>query len=268
MPWRIDTAEPLPAALSRRIAALVDGYDRVWSRFRPDSIVARIAREAGSHALPAEAAPLLGWYRELYEATGGRVSPLVGGALAAAGHGPRLAGAEKAVPRWEEALAWDGERLDAVRPVTLDAGAAGKGQLVDLVAAALDGAGLDRWLVDASGDLRGRGLPGLRVALEHPGDPRRAVGIAEPGDRALCASAAVRRDGLAHLLDAVTGLPSAGAVASWAVADTAMEADGAATALLLEVDPALLRRHRVEHARLYADGRFEVSPGFPGEVFA
>ena len=64
----------------------------------------RLARGAGSHARPGATdcpmrpAELLGLYGELYEATGGRVSPLVGGALAAARLRPRLAGRARRDP--------------------------------------------------------------------------------------------------------------------------------------------------------------------------
>jgi thiamine biosynthesis lipoprotein len=174
------------------------------------------------------------------------------------------------VPAWDDAIAWDGRRLDAPSPVLLDLGAAGKGQLVDLVGAVLDGLGHERWVVDASGDLRPRGVP-LRVALEHPADPRRAIGVVEVADRAVAASATSRRawgDGLHHVLDAVTGEPVRGVVATWAIADTAMVADGLATALFFDVDPELLARHDAEWVRMFADGRAQRSPGLPGEVFA
>ena len=256
------------------IAEQIERYDRDWSRFRDDSLVSRIAREPGSYELPREAAPLLGLYRELYEATGGRVSPLVGRALESLGYDAtyRLTPAAEraAVPAWDAAIAWDGRRLDALHPVLLDVGAAGKGQLVDLVGAALDGLGHTEWIVDASGDLRARGTS-LRVALEHPADPSKAVGVVELDGRALAASAVNRRawgDGLHHVLDAVTGEPVRGVVATWAIAPSAMVADGVATALFFDPDPDLVNRHGVEYVRMFADGRIERSPELPGEVFA
>ena len=112
--------------------------------------------------------------------------------------------------RFEDALAWDGEHLETATPVLLDVGAAGKGHLVDLVSGILAEAGIARSVVDGSGDLRIREVP-MRIALEHPADPRKAVGVAELADGALSASAGNRRrhaDGRHHVLDAVTGLPA------------------------------------------------------------
>lgn len=267
-PWRIDTEEPLPEELRAAVARRIERFDAAWSRYRDDSLVAHIARRPGRHLLPVEAGPLLGLYAELYAATAGRVSPLVGGTLARAGFGPRLAPLPDAVPRWPDVLAWDGTHLDTATPVLLDVGAAGKGLLVDLVSELLAEAGIARSVVDGSGDLRIRDVP-MRIALEHPRDARKAVGVAVLRDGALSASATNRRvhDGRHHVLDAVTGLPTRDVVATWAVAADDLTADGAATALFFDVDPAWLARRGVEWVRMLHDGALEASPGFPGEVF-
>lgn len=269
-PWRIDTVEPLPEETRAEVTARIARFDADWSRYRDDSLVARIARTPGRHRLPADAAPLLDLYAELYAATGGRVSPLVGGALAASGFGPRLAGVPDAVPPFSDALAWDGEHLETASPVLLDVGAAGKGYLVDLVSELLERAGVARSVVDGSGDLRIRDVP-MRIALEHPADATKAVGVAELAHGALSASAVNRRrdaDGRHHVLDAVTGLPAGDIVATWAIAADDLTADGAATALFFDVDPGWLERRGVHWVRMLSDGSLERSPGFPGEVFA
>ena len=88
----------------------MERFDHDWSRFRDDSLVSRIAREPGHHLLPDDAPALLDWYRELYEGTGGRVSPLVGRALESLGYDAiyRLApsAVRERVPAWSDALAW------------------------------------------------------------------------------------------------------------------------------------------------------------------
>jgi thiamine biosynthesis lipoprotein len=268
-PWRIDTEEPVPDGVRTTVVERLERFDRAWSRYRDDSLVSRIAREPGHHRLPDEAGVLLELYAELYAATDGRVSPLVGGALAASGFGPRLAGVADAVPRWHDALAWDGTHLDTATPVLLDVGAAGKGLLVDLVSELLARAGIARSVVDGSGDLRIRDVP-MRIALEHPADPTKAIGVAELRHGALSASAGNRRvqaDGRHHVLDAVTGLPAREVVATWVVAADDLTADGAATALFFDVDPRWLARRGVAWVRMLHDGALEASPVFPGEVF-
>jgi thiamine biosynthesis lipoprotein len=237
--------------------------------------VTRIAREPGRHRLPADAGPLLDWYRELYDATAGRVSPLVGRRLESLGYDAsyRLTPASEhaAVPSWADAMAWDGEYLDTARPVLLDVGAAGKGYLVDLVSDLLTALGVPDHVVDASGDLRVRGAAVERIALEHPADPSKAIGVVELREGALCASASNRRswgDGLHHVLDAVTGIPTADVIATWALAPDALHADGLATALFFDPAPNLLQSPDVSYVRMFANGRVETSPSFTGEVFA
>lgn len=271
--WRIDTREPLPASVVTAVTERIDRFDRDWSRFRSDSLVSRIAASPGRHVLPPDAPVLLDFYRELYRATAGRVSPLVGRTLESLGYDAayRLRASDDipAVPAWDDAVAWDGEALTTVRPVLLDVGAAGKGYLVDLVSDLLTEHGIREHIVDASGDLRTRGVP-MRIALEHPLNPRKAIGVAELPDGAFCASATNRRawgDGLHHVLDAATGLPVRGVLATWVLAPTALVADGIATALFLDPDPEFVTREAVGFARMFDDGRVDASAYFPGELF-
>lgn len=245
-----------------------------WSRFRNDSLVARIAASAGAWRLPAEAGPLLDVYRRLYEATDGAMSPLVGRSLESLGYDRayslRASGAPTAAPAWEDAIAWDGESLTTLRPVTLDVGAAGKGYLVDLVTELLVAAGHRDVIVDGSGDIRHAGPSPIRVALEHPTDAKRAIGIANVTNGAICSSASNRRawgTGLHHVIDATTGLPTTRVIATWAIAATGLEADGLSTALFF-ADPArLAEQFDFEYVRVLATGAIEFSPNLDGELF-
>lgn len=289
-PWRIgvggpDTpvsslGDPLVEADLVVVLERIEQFDRDWSRFRDDSLVSRISREPGSWRLPADAAPLLDLYEQLHAVTDGRLSPLVGTSLERLGYDAayRLtpSGDPLPAPRWADAIALrradDGLELDTVAPVLLDVGAAGKGYLVDLVGDLLAARGVTETLVDASGDVRVRGGRSIRIALENPSDPTKAVGVAELRDAALCASALNRRAwgaGLHHIVDAVTGRPVAdGIIATWVVAESALLADGLATAMFL-TDPARLsERCAFEWVRLGIDGRLEASEGFRGELFA
>lgn len=270
--WEIVTERPLDQATRDALEERVAAFDRTWSRFRDDSLVAEIARRPGVHAFPPDAAALFDLYRRLYEATDGAVTPLVGASLDALGYDAayRLRPATpRPAPAWDAAVAWDGERLTTVRPVTLDVGAAGKGYLVDLLAALLTAAGHERFTIDASGDILHAGAP-IRVALEDPRNSAQAIGVVTLTGGALCSSASNRRawaNDLHHVIDPATGLPTRAVIATWATAATTLEADGLATALFF-ADPArLAQTFDFEFARMRADGRVEFSPGLPGEVF-
>lgn len=271
--WRIDTPRPLPSLLVDELLARVERFDHDWSRFRSDSLVAEIARSPGRYRLPDDAGPMLDWYRALHDATDGAVSPLVGASLErlgyGAGHRLRASADPAPAPEWARTISWDGEWLETSAPVTIDVGAVGKGLLVDLLGGMLDAAGIREHLVDGSGDLAHRGGDSVRIALEHPLDPALAVGVVELRDAALCASASNRRrwgPALHHIIDATTGRPVEQVIASWVVADSAMIADGLATALFTTA-PERLAAFDAQWVRMSASGRIETSEHFEGELF-
>lgn len=278
-PWSIETTHPLGDDARADVTALIDGFDREWSRFRDDSVVSRLAVAAGEAPLPVDADDMLRAYSALSNATAGAVNPLVGNSLERLGYGAgyRLTAAEpEAAPEhWRRVLSWD-DSLTVTAPVMIDVGALGKGRLVDRVLALVEthvagAAGeVADVIVDASGDMAVRGDP-VRVGLEHPYDSTRAIGVITLRNAALCASAVNRRawgDGLHHVVDARTGLPVDTVAATWAVAPDAMSADAIATALFFEGGTALAHEWGVEWVRMLTTGRVEFSPGSEAELFS
>jgi thiamine biosynthesis lipoprotein len=274
--WEIETAEPLDDADRDRVQRITDSFDETWSRFRDDSTVSALRTGGGSAPLDPDAAAdaeeMLAVYRELDRATHGAVNPLIGAGLEALGYDSALTlqpGSPLAAPGdWRKRLRVHAGALVLDGAAVIDVGAVGKGRLVDLVCGALDHLP-GRVTVDGSGDLRVRG-GAARVALEHPYDPASAIGVVDVADAALCASGVTRRSwggGLHHVLDGRTGLPVRTWAATWALADDALHADAAATALFFDGGPALADRWRAEWVRMSTDGRVQRSAGFPGEVF-
>lgn len=272
--WQIDTHEPLAPDVQTAVLDRIEDFDRTWSRFRPDSVVVAVAAGAGRWTFPDEAEELLGFYDELHRATDGAVNPLIGRTLADLGYDADYSltpiDTPSAVPYWSS-ISFEAPTLHTTEPVVIDVGAAGKGLLVDLVSSII-GQHTHRFTVDASGDLYHGGTAPIRVALEDPRDPTRAIGVAEiePED-ALCASATNRRswgEGLHHVLDARTGRPTDDIIATWVVVpQSCMRADGLATAHFLADPGVLMGRFRHEFVRMHGDGRVEWSPDFPGEIF-
>ena len=269
--WEIETTDALPESVTAAVSAEIQRFDREWSRFRSDSDVSRLGREGGALA-STDAGPMLDAYRELSAATGGAVNPLVADSLDALGYDADYsltAGDPVRAPdTWEQRLSWTDTGVTASTPALLDVGALGKGRLVDLVTAVLAGVPGDL-VVDAGGDIRVRGS-GVRIGLEHPFDPTKAIGVVEVQDQALCASAINRRawgSGLHHVLDARTGLPVRTWAATWAWAPEAMTADAVATALFFDGGDEIAAAWGVEWARMSTDGRVQRSPGCPAQLF-
>jgi FAD:protein FMN transferase len=202
------------------------------------------------------------------------MSPLVGNALNILGYDSAYSLKQReparAVPPWDDAVSWDGRRLTTVRPVTLDVGAAGKGYLVDIVGQLLLDAGHTEIVIDGSGDIRHWGSGAIRVALEHPLDPTMAIGVVNVGNASICSSATNRRqwgNGLHHVIDVTTGLPTQNVIATWAIAPTGLSADGLATALFFADPVALATKFQFTFVRMFANGTTEFSPNLDGELF-
>ncbi|MDQ0633398.1 thiamine biosynthesis lipoprotein [Arthrobacter pascens] len=273
--WDISTPRPLDASVRSRLLAIVERYDADWSRFRSDSIVTAMSRQPGRFELPAEAAALGDLYRTLYGTTNGAMTPLIGASLERLGYDAayslRPAGSALPAPRWEDILDWDGTVLTTSAPVVLDIGAAGKGQLVDLLAAELHASDVAGFLINASGDLLNSGPEPVTVALEHPYDPAKAIGTVSLEGGAICASAANRRawgDGLHHVLDGTTGSPVRTSVATWAMAESTMLADALATALFFVPGADLERTFEFSWLTVFSDGSAAYSAGFEGTLFS
>ena len=271
--WQIESDTELPADARARVTALIDRFDREWSRFRADSDVTALARGARAVPLPSDGAAMLDAYAELSEMTGGAVNPLVGRSLESLGYDATYtlgAGVPTPAPgEWRALLDWTGDTLAQSGPGLIDVGALGKGRLVDLVLAALAADVSGDLVVDASGDMAIRGAA-VRIGLEHPYDPRRAIGVWSVQDAALCASATNRRawgGGLHHVLDARTGAPVRTVAATWAVHPEAMRADAIATALFFDGGPEAAAAWGASWVRMMTDGHVEWSPQCEAELF-
>lgn len=272
--WQIDTRDDLPAAVADRVRGRVDDFDRAYSRFRPDSLVATLAAAPGTVDFPTDAEALFDLYDVLDDVSGGAVTPLVGRSLEHLGYDSAYslaAGPGRVVPaKWADAVSRNGATVTTTAPTVIDVGAAGKGYLIDLVADVLLESGIDSFVIDASGDLVARGEP-LRVGLEHPFDPSKAIGIVTIENESLCASGSNRRvwgEGLHHILDGRTGAPTSEIIATWAVAANGLLADGLATALFF-VEPArLAERFEFDWVRMHSSGIAERSRTLRGEVFS
>ena len=276
--WVVDVAKtlipPEEEKVKNQILHSIDQLDIVYSRFRIDSTVNAISQRAGTYTFPSESIPLFAFYRTLYEATGGMMTPLVGDVLSNAGYDLHYTLVQKKQltkpPSWDEVMQFTPPQLHTKKPVTLDFGAAGKGYIIDQVVTLLQKMKLHTGTVDAGHDIVHFGSSkSIRVGLEHPYDTTQVVGVATIQNQSICASAGNRRkwQSFHHIINPFTLTSPANIIATWAVAANGLVADGMSTALFL-VDPAiLLQQFAFEYVILYKDMSVKISPHFPGEVF-
>lgn len=276
--WAIDVLEPvgkrLTATLIRTIDKLITDFDRNYSRFRDDSLVSTMARASGAYTLPKDAKPLLDFYENLYDVTGGAVTPLIGQTLSDAGYDATYSlqsGKLTVPPAWREVLDYNFPKLTIKQPALLDFGAAGKGYLVDLVAQCLQQYDIKNFCVDAGGDMVYRTTTNhaLDVGLEHPADLTQAIGIAHIKNQSLCGSAGNRRSwgSYTHIINP-HNLKSPKHIAGlWVTAASGLVADGLTTALFFTPAETLQKQYTFEYAIVYQDLSLEHSAHFPADFF-
>ena len=202
--------------------------DRVFSTWRPDSVVSRLGRgETTLAACPPEVHEVL----ELGE-----------------------------VARVESGGAFDVRRPTPRGPV-LDPSGVVKGWAVQRAAAALDLPGTDTCL-SAGGDLvcrtRAAGSAGWQIGVEDPHDPTRLVATIPVRDGAVATSGLAHRGD--HVVDPRTGrVPRALASVTVVAADLTWADIDATAALALDADgPAWLRSRGRTGLVVHADGRREL----------
>jgi FAD:protein FMN transferase len=284
--WTLDLPEALdPEVVSgvlREVRERIDRFDQSYSRFRADSIVTAISKAAGTYVLPVDAIPMMAFYRELYQATDGAVTPLIGNVLSDAGYDATYSLVERPMtsPKaWDDVMVWNPAtcELTVHEPVLLDFGAAGKGYCVDIVATLLESRGIHSFVVDAGGDVCHRDLSrmymggggGLNVGLENPSDISQAIGVAIIRNQSICGSAGNRRrwGRFHHTIDPRTLQSPTELAAVWVVASSTMLADGLTTALQFVLPGQLERFGAFEYAVLNHHGLLATSSGFPAEFF-
>ena len=256
--WEISALNGIPQNIAADIHHTLEQIDRAWSRFRSDSIVARMSQEIGTYPLNPAEYDLLYWYQLLYNATNGAVTPLIGQTLADAGYDrtyslqPQETIAQ--TPAWDDCLQLQPGTLEILRPALLDVGAAGKGWAIDQIAFLLG----DTFVIDAGGDILMRGQTET-IGLEHPLEPGKAIGVVQLTKGSICGSAGNRRiwgveHEWHHILDPRTSKPVQDVIATWIIADTAMQADGLATALFFVSPEKLQSIAKFDYIVMYADG--------------
>ncbi len=187
---RVDD-ERVPGAAVAAVFAWLHEADARFSPFRPDSEVCRLDRgETGPGDVSADLAEILALCEEYRVATGGAFD-----------------------------VRLPGRGLDPCAVV--------KGWSVQRAADLLRSAGVERFCLNAGGDVVTAGGP-WRVGIRHPERADRICAVLDITDAAVATSACYERG--AHILDARTGLPATGLLSVTIVAPTLTEADMTATA--------------------------------------
>lgn len=245
--WKISLYETIQdnvaLGLEDACGKLLDGFDRLYSRFKDDSLVSHIAKTPGMYEVPKDFTAILSIYKKVYKLSHKKFTPCIGGLLEDVGYDKEYSLQKKdtfrEVPDFDNVVIIDDTHIKTQQKVLLDVGAVGKGYCVDLVTQYLREIGYKHFLVDGSGDVFYEGeTSSIRVGLEHPGDTTKVIGVIDMKRGAMCSSATNRRawGNYTHYIDPESKSSPTDIVATWVIAETAAYAD-ALSSLLFFVSP-------------------------------
>ncbi len=275
--WIIDIYKDLSSSEKDRVLGLIknriDLFDIAYSRFRNDSLVTKMSKESGEFIVPDDAKAMMDVYRDLYERTGGLVTPLIGNIISDAGYDAQYSLKQKKTlekaPAWDDVMEYHHPQLKIKKPIILDFGAAGKGYLVDLVGDVLEAEGITEYCIDAGGDILHKNKEVLRVGLENPLDKEQAVGVYNLKNESICGSAGNPRvwADFTHIINPKTLTSPKEILAVWVIAEKALIADALATCLFFVDAKSLADVYRFKYLIVRDDFSIEKSKDFQGEVF-
>jgi thiamine biosynthesis lipoprotein len=279
--WQITVdGDEVSQNLEQEIYTKTDTFDQQFSRFIESSQANAFRNSSpGSYAISPVFAELLQFAQQLKHETNGLFDPAIGSLLEAAGYDSEYCfrpNKEK-VEQWH-APHWQvtGNQLSLSEPIVFDIGGYGKGYWVDQVAQLLTKAGHAHFLVDGGGDMFGttkqQNQP-WKIAIEKPGDPKKATATVELRNQGLAISDIFRRqwsDGnWNHTIDPKRKKPSTEIVGCAVLADCAIVADALTTCLTLvdeQKQAILLKKYKAEFMAVTKNQTLLSSQNWSGKL--
>lgn len=259
--WTLTFYDTPAERINEAIRAAESIVEPLYRRIHPwkDSQLTRLNRrlaEHGSARAGDDILALIEAARPLFEASGGRFDPTIGGLIERWGFHDVGGRQQRAAPPAEKALdAWladapslenvhvEGDRIQVSnRRVQFDFNALAEGFAAQRVLAAIERLGVTDCLLDTGGDLYTLGRPGdrdWRLGIRNPLNDIPLGSITLGGRRALCSSGNYERrlryrgKTFGHILDPLTARPAHSNAGTTVLGRDPVVADGAATALML-----------------------------------
>lgn len=256
----------------------ITSFEQRFSRFLLGSEVNQF-REAisGTYDISDQLAVLLTQADKLRRLTENMYDPAIGGLLEHAGYNTtyRLTPDQEVstfrLPVWS----LEGTRLTLDGPAVFDLGGIGKGYCIDMAGSVLERLGYQYFLVEGGGDMYGTtkrdGSP-YRIALEWPGRPDTAFGVAELHHQGVAVSDSFKRrwQDWHHIIDPHEKKPITTIIGATALAHSAFAADSMTSGLFLSLVKQyeiLSQEFGAEFVVFKENSTIQKSPGWPGELF-
>ncbi|MEI6896825.1 MAG: FAD:protein FMN transferase [Psychromonas sp.] len=241
-----------PSTLQNEINKKLELVNDQMSTYRPDSELSTFNKSAHSLKVSAETALVIKSSLQLFELSAGAFDVTVGPLVNLWGFGPdkkpnkipsdEVIDTNKKLVGSQYLSVSDNTLYKAIPDLYVDLSAIAKGYAVDVIAEYLQSLGINDYLVDIGGELRGKGIkPGNKqwtIAIERPSNGQHVQQLIQIGDNAIATSGDYRNyfefDGIrySHTIDPKTGKPISHKLVSVTVIhQSSMLADGLATAI-------------------------------------
>jgi thiamine biosynthesis lipoprotein len=270
-----EISEDIFLDITETVIALSEDFDQKYSRFKRTSFVWQIAEKTGKITVDEDFMAMLKMYFDFFKLSDKKFNPLIGNMISDMGYDDQYSLLPKETirssPDLEKTVTiLDESTISIAEPVLFDVGGVGKGYFVDKVSSLLKEKGLKHFLVNGSGDLlyEGNG-EAMRAGLEHPQDPKKAIGVIELQKGALAASGSNKRNWgkYHHIIDPLSASSPNTIVSSWVLAESAVLADVLATCLFLCPPENFTSNFQFEYLLLDSNMRVTKSDGFNAELF-
>ena len=241
----------MPEGAKRDFEKYTAEFDRLYSRFREDSLITELTRTGKLNNPPQEFLDMLDYAENLKRETDGAFDVMVGNDLQRLGY----KGVDARSELSSRSIKWSPSEIAVPVGIIVDLGGIAKGWMIDRYAEIMREYGVDRFIINGGGDLYCQSDNPVEFALEHPYDPKQMIGTVNIVRGALAASSVVKRSWrdaestMHHIVDPMTHEPTNnGVVASFVVADNALIADSLATVLIVrpELEAKLKERYDLE----------------------
>ena len=252
----------------------ISRFENEYSRFIEASILSKMNSNLGKwHSATKEMIFLLEKAEGYMQRTEGNFDITLKDALDRLGYDSIYSFSEKPFVNKEhivEPVVIDKSKMRVMLHKEIDFGGFGKGYALDCVSDILDRSGIQNFYINAGGDIYAKGV--WEVLLEHPDDPKKAIGKISLDSCAIAGSSSNRRkwDGHHHLINARTMLPQNSVKAIFVIADNGIDADAYATGIFtagFEEGIEISRNLQVKVFIISSNNKMYKSPGFQAEFF-
>lgn len=238
--WWITLIDSLAdGALTSALTSRIEQFERDYSRFDASSLIGQLNATKQLNNPPDELIAMLRFAKEMYTASGGVFNISVGGSLTGLGYGKGSDSAKADQAIWDS-VSITKRKITIPADCELDFGGFGKGWLIDELGTLLKAHGRNQFIINGGGDILVNTAKPVELALEHPQDSTKKVGVTRIQNGALASSSAIKRTWKQggkkqhHIIDPRSGKPSKSNVVSTFVrANSALVADVMATILMI-----------------------------------